>query len=1022
MRSARLSTPTVLFLFLLFLPALAGAQGGEGRARIRAAGHGDYSRLVFEWPGAVGYTLERPEPGRLLLKFAKGSELDTAGFASVPNVAALAVESENPLTVAISIPENSRTRDMAAGNRVVVDVYNPPEEKPGKKPPAKKAEKPPAQKAAAKKKSGTPEAKEPVSKEPEKPETAKAPESRTPEAKTSEKPPQPGAATPPAPATEKASPSAIMGPERPAPAAPQTAKIKPSARPTVIVFSSTQGFGLAAFELAGNLVIVNDKSDILIAPQVSGPLAAQIGQPEEIRTGQGKVYVSALPEPDMKLAGQGGGLVWRVMAGGDTAEKQAAPLRRQNVDPEAERSGEVFFPLEGARAVIDMEDPSTGQKIRAVTVSDATAFAGNPRSFIDFDVLRSPIGLAVVPKVDDLDIRIDPAGVTISRPGGLTMLGEDRAAGVAASLDKPPDAGIPRLFDFRGWQLGGIPAVAENRTLILGGLKGMDESARAEGLLTLAKMYISNAMGVEALGVLRLAELEMPALKDSPEFAALNGVAHALSQHMEDAFTALSRENLSPFIETGYWRAYALAGLGDWQQAADALPQDVSVLGDYPDVLLNRIAPDLAEVALRAGDVPLGGKILARLEKGRASMEPHQAAALDYLKGEAARQKGKTEDARRLWKPLAAGTDDLYRVRANLALTRLADDAGTADTGKTIDALERLRYAWRGDELESQVSYWLGRAYFQSGDYIKGLKIMREATTFAPETELAKRIAGDMTELFSGLFLGPEFEKLSPLDAVTLYDQFPELAPPGGRGNRIAERLAEYLVQADLPGRAGDILDYQIRHRLAGEDAFRAAMRLAAIRLIDNQPARALEALEGASRRLEMLPDEIRTPENYRALAMLRARAFSRQAQPARALELLRGVEQTPDVTRLRADIAWTARNWAEAAEALGEVLDNRDISLTRPLEDGDAALLMQRAVALNLSGDRVALANMREKYTDLMNQTEKAKIFEVITRPRQSSLLADRETLMGIVSEVDLFADFLKSYKTVEIPPSPPE
>ena len=53
----------------------------------------------------------------------------------------------------------------------------------------------------------------------------------------------------------------------------------------------------------------------------------------------------------------------------------------------------------------------------------------------------------------------------------------------------------------------------------------------------------------------------------------------------------------------------------------------------------------------------------------------------------------------------------------------------------------------------------------------------------------------------------------------------------------------------------------------------------------------------------------------------------------------------------------------------------------------------------------------MREKYSVLMNQTSKARIFEVITRPRQNVKLADRETLLSSVSEVELFKDFIDSY-----------
>ena len=99
-------------------------------------------------------------------------------------------------------------------------------------------------------------------------------------------------------------------------------------------------------------------------------------------------------------------------------------------------------------------------------------------------------------------------------------------------------------------------------------------------------------------------------------------------------------------------------------------------------------------------------------------------------------------------------------------------------------------------------------------------------------------------------------------------------------------------------------------------------------------------------------------------------------------------------------------------------ILDE-NISLTRPLRDEHAMLILQRAVAQNLSGDRIGLANLREKYSDAMAQTDKARLFDVVTRPRQSAGLADRDTLLSTVAEIDLFADFLNSYKQVDRQPS---
>jgi hypothetical protein len=161
----------------------------------------------------------------------------------------------------------------------------------------------------------------------------------------------------------------------------------------------------------------------------------------------------------------------------------------------------------------------------------------------------------------------------------------------------------------------------------------------------------------------------------------------------------------------------------------------------------------------------------------------------------------------------------------------------------------------------------------------------------------------------------------------------------------------------------------------------------------------------------------MKTPARARELSLLRARALSRQGSPDQALEMLRAIEQTPDVNLLRADIAWTAGYWDDAAEALGDVLFDKNLSAEKTLEDKHIDLILRRAIALNLASDRMALADMRTKYSTPMNATPKGKIFEVITRPRQSAGLSDRETLMSVVSEVDLFSDFLSSYKVMQAP-----
>ena len=150
-----------------------------------------------------------------------------------------------------------------------------------------------------------------------------------------------------------------------------------------------------------------------------------------------------------------------------------------------------------------------------------------------------------------------------------------------------------------------------------------------------------------------------------------------------------------------------------------------------------------------------------------------------------------------------------------------------------------------------------------------------------------------------------------------------------------------------------------------------------------------------------------------REIDLLRARGYSQLNRTEEAIDLLNGFPPDPTINRLRADIAWQAGLWEDAAEALQDLIIDASLDLNRPLKSEEADLILNRAVALNLSGNRVALTNMRRRYGDAMKKTARARLFDVVTRQRQNSILADKETIESIVKEVDMFSDFLESYKT---------
>ncbi|MCB1839245.1 MAG: hypothetical protein KDI61_03130 [Alphaproteobacteria bacterium] len=790
----------------------------------------------------------------------------------------------------------------------------------------------------------------------------------------------------------------------------------------VLTVTSTSSVGLAVFENRGDLWLVTDRDSGHLKPVINSKTPYIFGEMKDQPLEGGRAYRTSAPS-GYQIKAKGGELSWKVILDKQDLKLEPVEPKRITRGGNFSRGGKLVIPLKDFGTVLEMTDPQSGQKLSIVTVKNADQYTGPAQDFVDFTLLKSVVGLAVLPKVDDLSVDLTEQGVEITRPGGLALLPEKVIGSALMDSEGPPspykgsaaaDTG-PRIFNFAEWQRIPFDSLEHNKNIVLASLPEYSKASRAEDLIALAKAYLLSGMGAEALGFLNFAGQELPDIVKNPEFIALRGMANAFDGKSDIALADLQREELKPYLEVGYWKAYVLADLGDWQQAIDVLPENLAAFYEYPGLVSRRLALVLAEVLLRAGRIDKADELLALVDYYKSELDEPMKASLSYLRGESARQKGQKQKALDIWKELETGKDDLFRVKAGLAITRLLDEEGAITNDKVIDRLERLRYAWRGDEIEALVNYWLGNAYFKKKEYVKGLGIMRDAAEVAGETELGRRVAADMSKTFADLFLGPDLKNLSALDAIALYEQFSELTPPGETGDRLVRNLAEHLVKADLLARAANLLENQVNHRLKGEEKAQVAKRLTVIYLLDRQPQKALQTLDKMQNTVKLLPEGPKKEEMLRDMILLHSRAYAQDNRAEQALALLKDMKGAPDVNRLRADISWQAGYWAEAADALAQVLEDQHPGASGPLTEKQSQVIMNLAVALNLSNDRIAIANLRERYQKAMSGTPKAHQFEVITRPRRNTVLADRETLMSVVSEVDLFKEFLDAYKSQE-------
>lgn len=986
---------------------------------VRSSRQDGYSRLVFDWPDTTGYKTARDNNNQLRIVFDKKAGADLSKILENPPANILGIKNaadNNNLSVIVTVPPQSRIRDFSIGGRIIFDVYDPPG---GPVNVAKSDVQTPQAKQSGSnqgEESRTKPPPKPSEKEPQDLRTAEKPQTRQNETYRAD---DAQALKPESVDVDVLKGNALRDQamlQENLPTPPDSYSVEGN---HAITLTSTRALYLSAFRRGNDLWIIHNQPDNSVPPKITGPEFDKFPDFEDEKIHpEVRAYRLKLPN-NVRVYTEGGGLLWRINVVQTPPEIQPV-LPQTQFTGGSKKEANLFWAMPSSHFTIDFIDPDIGDTLHVVGVGKASDFSGNERFYIDLETLPTAAGLVIRPKVDDLNIKLVNKGVLVTKDNGLAVSKSREIENVFAkreiidqeeTVDDKGKQRIRRIYDFNRWIMGGPLNIRESENILLGAINQNDKIGKTENLLSLAKLYIANNRGPEALGYLNYAVDITRELEESPEFLALRGAAEALTGQFEAAFEDYASAELDKYEEIDMWRAATLAGLGDWDQAGNVLPDDTTLINSYPEPLRSEIALILAEIALRDGRQDQADDLLAIAKAVSDQLDKFKLAALEYLSGEAHRQRGENERAIALWTPLANSLDDLHRVKAGLSLTRLLYDTDRITAEEAIDRLEQLRYGWRGDTLETRIYQALGRFYLENKNYLKGLAILRRGTELSTTPALSQAITTDMSNAFERLFLTDEINKLSPLEAVSVYEEFQELTPAGKKGDKVVQMLAERLVEVGLLGRAAELMEYLINTRLSGEDAAQMAVRLASVQLLDDQPDDALQSLQKAREFLVIALKE--DPALERDITLLEARAHSDKGNARRAISLLSRIpDQDSAVLRLRADIAWQSGDWSEAARSLERLVARERLSIQQPLSERQASLILNWAVALNLAGDRRALTSLRNRFSNAMQQTTRARLFEVVTRPRQNVRLTDRETIRAIVSEVDLFRDFLSSYE----------
>ncbi len=664
----------------------------------------------------------------------------------------------------------------------------------------------------------------------------------------------------------------------------------------------------------------------------------------------------------------------------------------------------VFIPLESHGSTVIIRDPEIGDQLFVVPVASLSRGVDGLRQFTEFNLLNSAQGVVVQPLADDVTIRSLPDGVAITKLGGMTIsrnVQQSTDDQVAQRIDGlPPGLAPGRIFDFSNWRKGGTDKFLQEKQAIQRRISEATSIARSGPRLELAHFYFAHGLSAEAMGLLRTIEVEDEDLSRRPDVKALRGAAQFMLGRYKEAEEDLMDRNLSGLSEAELWRGATKASQGRWPEAVEHFARAGEIPGGYPRNIATQMALLAAEAAIRAGDYRGAGAFIDVVAEGQPTQG--EQARLNYLRGRVLYASGDVDTALDYWRRLSQGLDRWSRVRAERALIEHGMRAGQISRPDAIAGLESLRYTWRGDQVEFDLLRELGKLYLEENEYVDGLNALREAVTFFPENLYAEQVAEEMTDSFSRIFTEGDSDKMTPIQALSLYDQFRELTPVGGRGDEIIQRLADRLVQVDLLDRASILLERQVKFRLQGGDKARVGARLALIRLLDRRPEEALAAL-----------DESVAPGMGADLALerkrLRARAEFELGDADGALRLL-ARDQSRDADLLRADIFWRTQRWAQAAEVFQRLV-GRSGQDGRRIDDRAATLILNWAVSLSLSSNLEQLSRVRQIFTQQMDNTPFREAFRLITNKTEGDL-DDFRTLADRFGEIGRFQAFLTSYR----------
>lgn len=618
--------------------------------------------------------------------------------------------------------------------------------------------------------------------------------------------------------------------------------------------------------------------------------------------------------------------------------------------------GALRLPAEAPGQVVSVPDPLTGGSILVGTQRADGQASPMDRRTPEFSLLPTWQGVAVVPLSDALTLRPNANGFVLAPDG-------DRALALSATESQTREmteaAQASRRYDLPAMSVEGLHRRLQST---LRAAATSAPQARANRRREVAEAMLSLGMGAEMHAVLALARVEDGRAASDPDVVGLAAIAALLAGRRGES-AGIEDARLTGTDEIALWRAVRQAMDEPASPRAAALfASAMPLLLSYPEPLRDRLLPIALETMAQGGESSTAQRVLERFGT---------APSLDLARGLVAEHSEREPSAAlAIYDRVAASSDRRARARAARRAIELRLANGLLSAQQAADAMEKLVYSWRGDELEFETRTRIAALRAQSGAWRPAMALLRETRELYPEHDAALR--PQLVDIFTRSLSEDSLAPMSPIDLVALTQENSDLIPAGQEGIRLASQLAERWMALELPDRAQVVLEKLAQDAPPGATRALFGAKLAALRLQQGDSAGALQALAST------VSEGPLPPALLEARTLTFARASSAVGNRDAAVQTLRDLA-TPAAHELSATLLEEIRDWRGATQALSSLLD-ATLPAGGPISDTQAQLVLRLASAASQAGDERTLASLRANQAERLPEGALSDLFRLLT------------------------------------------